>query len=160
MPFGSTIRVTFLIILVLFSMFYFVNSLYYSLSLLCFIVLVLIFLVSNRIMSSLTILILSIVYIGAMIILIGYICAICPNVIVVSSFSSPSYALIMSLFFYLFFFGLNYPLPSHSDVSMVEYFYSSSGLFMFSIMIIMLFVTLLIVTSQYLTPKGPFRSVS
>lgn len=160
MPFGSTIRVTFLIILVLFSMFYFVNSLYYSLSLLCFIVLVLIFLVSNRMMSSLTIIILSIVYIGAMMILIGYICAICPNVIVVSSFSSPSYALIMSLLFYLFFFGLNYPLPSNSDVSMVEYFYSSSGLFMFSIIIVMLFVTLLIVTSQYLTPKGPFRSVS
>ena len=160
MPFGSTIRLTFLIILVLFSMFYFVNSLYYSLSLLCFIVLVLIFLVSNRMMSSLTIIILSIVYIGAIMILIGYICAICPNVIVVSSFSSPSYAFIMSLFFYLFFFGLNYPLPSNSDVSIVEYFYSSSGLFIFSIMIVMLFVTLLIVTSQYLTPKGPFRSVS
>ncbi len=160
MPFGSTIRVTFLIILVLFSMFYFVNSLYYSLSLLCFIVLVLIFLVSNIMMSSLTMIILSIVYIGAIMILIGYVCAICPNVIVVSSFSSPSYAFVMSLFFYLFFFGLNYPLSSHSDVSMVEYFYSSSGLFMFSIMIVMLFVTLLIVTSQYLTPKGPFRSVS
>ena len=160
MPLGSTIRVTFLIILVLFSMFYFVNSLYYSLSLLCFIILVLIFLVSNRIMSSLTMIMLSIVYIGAIIILIGYICAICPNVIVVSSFSSPSYAFFLSLFFYLFSFGLNYPLPSHSDVSMVEYFYSSSGLFIFSIIITMLFVTLLIVTSQYLTPKGPFRSVS
>ena len=160
MPFRSTIRVTFLIILVLFSMFYFVNSLYYSLSLLCFIILVLIFLVSNTMLRSLTIIMLSIVYIGAIIILIGYICAICPNVIVVSSFSSPSYALVLSSFFYVFFFGLNYISPSNSNVSMVEYFYSSSGLFMFSIIIVMLFVTLLIVTSQYLTPKGPFRSVS
>jgi len=144
----------------LFSIFYFVNSLYYSLSLLVFIILVLIFLVSSSYIASLTIIMLSIVYVGAIIILIGYICAICPNVIVSSSFSSPVFIIFFPLLFSLYYSPVLFSNPSFTNISMVEYFYSSSGLFIFFIIILMLFVTLLIVTSQYLTPKGPFRSVS
>ncbi len=151
---------TFLIIAVLFSIFYFVNSLYYSLSLLAFIILVLVYLVSTCYISSLTIIILSIVYIGAIMILIGYICAICPNVIVSSSFSSPFLMFVAPILFYIFYSSHPFLNISSSNISIVEYFYSSSGLFIFSIMILILFVTLLMVTSQYLAPKGPFRSVS
>jgi hypothetical protein len=93
-------------------------------------------------------------------ILIGYICAICPNVIVSSSFSSPFYAVFISVVLYLYYFGESFLVSSYRRASMVEYFYSSSGFFMFTIIILILFITLLMVTSQYLTPKGPFRSVS
>lgn len=153
-------QMRFLIILVLFSMFYFVNSLYYSLSLLLLVVAFLIYLVSHLLLSSLTIIIMCIVYIGAIMILIGYICAICPNVIVSSSFSSFFLLFFFPFTFSIIFFGdLSFSFPSSSS-SLVDYFYSSFGVFLFMCIVLMLFVTLLIVTSQYLTPKGPFRSVS
>lgn len=161
MPLGSTIVVVSLLILsVLFSLFYFVNSLYYSLSLLIFVVLLLVFLTSKILLSSLCMIMLCIVYIGAIMILIGYICAICPNVIVHSSFSTPLFGLFISLFAFLNYFDKSFVGFSSSSVSMVDYFYSSYGLFIFVVLVFMLFITLLIVTSQYLTPKGPFRSVS
>ena len=162
MPFGSTIvEVLLAIIVVLFSLFYFVNSLYYSLSLLGLVVLLLVYLTSQTILSSLSMIMLCIVYIGAMIILIGYICAICPNVIVQSSFSTPTFGLLAGFFFFFYYFSK--PFSNFSfiySVSLVDYFYSSYGFFIFILIVFMLFVTLLIVTSQYLTPKGPFRSVS
>lgn len=104
--------------------------------------------------------ILAIVYIGAMIILIGYICAICPNLILVPShLNSVVYFVIIGVPFILFPFNLT-PVFNSSFIPIVNYFYSYSGILVFLTLVFMLFITLLMVTSQYMTPKGPFRSVS
>ena len=63
-------------------MFVYVNTLYYTVSLLLIVVLLLYLLVSTSMLHTLTILMCLIVYVGAMMILIGYICAISPNLIV------------------------------------------------------------------------------
>lgn len=76
-------------------MFVYVNTLYYTFSLLAVVVLLLYTLVSNSALHTLTMLMFLIVYVGAMIILIGYICAISPNLIVSSSFSV-AYAILFS----------------------------------------------------------------
>jgi hypothetical protein len=143
------------------SMFIFINSLYYAISLLFVSVLVLCVLLSNFMISSLTVLIVCIVYLGAIMILVGYVCAICPNFIIGGLFYrllSPSLAL-----FVLYFSYFPSILPSTSpplSTTLLDFFYCSSGSFLFLVILLMLFFTLLIVTSQYLTPKGPFRSVT
>ena len=147
----------FLVSLIL--LFIYVNSLFYSISLLLIALILLSFIISLQLINSLTILILCIVYFGAIIILIGYICAICPNVNISSQFSFRTIFLlftIISIILLPFFF---YNISS-SLISMTAYFYSSHGLFLFLFLIFMLLLTLLIVTSQYLIPKGPFRSLS
>ena len=48
----------------------------------------------------------------------------------------------------------------NSFVSYVDYFYSPSGVFMLLILLFSLLIILLIVTSQHVCPKGPFRSSS
>jgi hypothetical protein len=52
------------------------------------------------------------------------------------------------------------PIFNQTFIPMTSYFYSYSGAVVFASLVFMLFVTLLMVTSQYMTPKGPFRSVS
>ncbi len=141
-------------------MFIYNNSLYFTMSLLIRVLLLLFHLVSNLILSSLTMIVLIIVYVGAMIILIGYVCAICPNLILtpsVSKYFSPTLFLTF-LFFSMIY--INFVRYNQSVYTVFDYFYSFSGLFIFLIMVLILFLTLLIVTSQYLTPKGPFRSVN
>ena len=152
----------FIIILLLVSLFIFANSLYYTIALIGLVVILLFTLVSSLKIRTLTILILCIVYIGAMIILIGYVCAVCPNVVASSSFSlnSPFFLLISLSFFHLIFSSINFSLNSPLSLRIVEYFYSSRGFFIFLTLILILFLTLLIVTSQYAVPKGPFRAVA
>lgn len=141
-------------------MFAYINTLYYSIVLLVIVLSLLFILVSNIILHSLTMLILAIVYIGAMMILIGYICAICPNLILLPTS--------ISLYLYLFvvlisfiFIPLNMFISGNqSFIPIVSYFYTSSGMLVFYTLVFILFITLLIVTSQYMTPKGPFRSVT
>lgn len=141
-------------------MFAYINTLYYSIVLLVIVLSLLFILVSNMILHSLTMLILAIVYIGAMMILIGYICAICPNLILLPTS--------ISLYLYLFvvlisfiFIPLNMFISGNQSFTpIVSYFYTSSGMLVFYTLVFMLFITLLIVTSQYMTPKGPFRSVT
>nr|QSX43093.1 NADH dehydrogenase subunit 6 [Brachionus manjavacas] len=142
------------------SMFLYVNTLYFSMVLLLIVLSLLYNLVSNHMLHSLTMLMLVIVYVGAMMILIGYICAVCPNLIL-----TPLY---VSLVFYVLFFvvpNATFPIDYYimldqSFVPLVNYFYSYLGMFVFFMLILMLFITLLMVTSQYMTPKGPFRSVA
>lgn len=139
--------------------FVYVNTLYFSMVLLIIVLSLLYILVSNLIMHRLTILILAIVYVGAIIILIGYICAICPNLILVPRSFNFSFLIIflfrLSALFYSNYFSVRF---QHLE-PMVNYFYSYSGLVVFLSLVFILFLTLLIVTSQYMTPKGPFRSV-
>jgi hypothetical protein len=93
-----------------------------------------------------------------MMILIGYICAISPNVYLEASFSSK---LFFSLFFFVSFLliGVVRQPISGSLAPLREYFYSSFGATLFFTLVSFLFFTLLIVTSYYLSRKGPFRSV-
>lgn len=151
---------TILLSLLFIRIFVYVNTLYYSIVLLAIVLSLLYILVSNLILHTLTMIIVAIVYIGAIIILIGYTCAICPNLIL-----SPSHLRTVS-----YFFGLSAPfilfpinlVPVFNQIFMpiTTYFYSLNGVLVFFTLIFILFVTLLIVTSQYITPKGPFRSVS
>ena len=137
----------------------FPNSLYFVFVLLLNVLFLLYILVSSISLSVLTILIFVIVYLGAIIILIGYICAVCPN-LNLSSKVSLSPILSLSLLSTLLLSYPTLPHPSLQPLSYAsEYFYSGQGLFVFAILVFLLFLTLLIVTSQYSTPSGPFRSV-
>jgi hypothetical protein len=150
----------FLALSLLSLMLVFVNSLYYTLRLLALVVVLLLALVLVLNISVLTIIMLCTVYLGAIIILIGYICAICPNIVTSPAMSSYSLLFISCVFLTLYFVGFTCPLNSPLSLSMVEFFYSAQGLSVFLVVLTMLFITLLMVTCQYLTPKGPFRSVS
>jgi hypothetical protein len=154
--------VAFLTLLLLVSLFIFANSLYYTVALVRIVVILLFSLVTSLQLSTLTMLMLCIVYIGAIIILIGYVCAVCPNVLSSRSFvlNSP-FLLVMSIFtFNLFLTPTRFVHNTPMLLTIVEFFYSTTGFFTFLILILMLFLTLLIVTSQYSVPKGPFRSTS
>lgn len=153
---------TFITLLLLISLFVFANRLYYTVALVTIVVILLFKLVVSLQLTTLTILILCIVYIGAIIILIGYVCAICPNVMSRKSslFNSPFSILFIISIFTLIFSSINFTKSSSQVLSIVEFFYSTTGFFIFLVLILMLFLTLLIVTSQYAVPKGPFRSTS
>lgn len=141
-------------------MFIYVNTLYYSIALLLLVLTLLFILVRGHILHSLTIIMLAIVYIGAIIILIGYICAICPNLIL-SPLDLRNYAIVLFLITPIFLSPeVDTLVLDRCYVPMTNYFYSAAGGRIFLLLIFMLFVTLLIVTSQYITPKGPFRSVT
>ena len=159
----STIELMrFLTIILLISLFIFANSLYYTVALVIIVVILLFKLVSSLQLSTLTILMLCIVYIGAIIILIGYVCAVCPNVLSskTSLINSPLLLLILVGLFNIVAFDRSFVTSVPQKLTMVEYFYSTTGFFIFITLILMLFLTLLMVTSQYSVPKGPFRSTS
>lgn len=152
--------VTIMLRLLFIRMFVYVNTLYYSIALLAIVVALLYLLVSNLMLHTLTMIMISIVYIGAMIILIGYTCAICPNLILTPTHLRPAvYAAVLFSPFILAPITLT-PVFNQTFIPMTSYFYSYSGVVVFASLVFMLFVTLLMVTSQYMTPKGPFRSVS
>ena len=121
--------------------------------------LVLSYIALYRYLSFLTVFILIIVYVGAIIVLIGYICAISPNLILEPDYSFMYLYFIVVLFFYIFN-KTNFSFIDFASATIVDYFYRFQGIFMFVILVLMLFVTLLIVTSQYSVPKGPFRSIN
>lgn len=128
-------------------------------SLLIVSLLVLSYLALHTYLTFLTAFMLVIVYVGAMMVLIGYICAICPNLSVEPDFSFV-YIFLVFLPIFFFFSHINFTYFSITRSTMVDYFYSYQGVLIFFILVTMLFVTLLIVTTQYSVPKGPFRSVS
>lgn len=150
----------FLISSFLILIFVFVNTLFYSMSLLVIVISLLYVLVSNLMLHSLTILLIIIVYVGAMMILIGYICAICPNLILIPK--SVRLRIFICYFFLVTLLFISEYTSSVVDIFLpiTNYFYSFYGGISFFVIILMLFITLLMVTSQYITPKGPFRSVS
>jgi hypothetical protein len=144
------------LLVVSFSMLYFPNTMFYTISLLVLRVALMYFLASSFCLRVLLFLAVVIVYVGAMIILIGYICAISPNVSFSSRFSSFSFPLLLLLAFHSLSTppSLSYSPPS----DLGRFFYSDKGFFIFIVLFICLFITLLIVTTQYSSPKGPFRS--
>jgi hypothetical protein len=128
-------------------------------SLLIVSLLVLSYLSLHTYLTFLTAFILVIVYVGAIIVLIGYICAISPNLVVEPDYGIVYFFVVLLPLFYLFNY-LNISYFSLTTFTIVDYFYSYQGVIIFIVLIIILFVTLLIVTSQYSVPKGPFRSIT
>ena len=135
----------------------FSNSLYYSIVLLFIVVYLLFFLVVNSLISTLTMIIFTIVYIGAMMILIGYVCAISPNILTSPSYRYLYFVLLPPIFLMSPHFT-SYGFFSRNNF-LVYFFYSSYGAILFFLIVFMLFLILLLVTSQYMAPSsGPFRS--
>ena len=140
-----------------FSLFIFKNSLYFTMMLLAISMLTLSYLALKTIISALTAFMLVIVYVGAIIVLIGYICAVRPNLSLEPDYSNLGLflCLIPALFLSESF---SYPVLDGTVFTLADFFYSLEGLFMFSSLVLMLFFTLLMVTSQYSVPQGPLRS--
>jgi hypothetical protein len=146
-----------LILLLTLSFFVFMNTIFYTIALLSLICVCIVYLVSHSLLSSLSALMIVIVYVGAVIILIGYVCAVCPNQLTNHSPYAKFYFLLFSFIFFLRN-SLNFSFVSN-NTQPVSFFYRSYGYFLFLVIALMLFITLLIVTSQYSNPKGPFRSL-
>lgn len=148
----------FLALSVLFGfMFYFVNTLYFVFVLLFSIIFILIFLFFSNAVSSIFCIMIAFVYIGAMIIFIGYVCAVSPNPLFVSSFP-PYFVFFLALS--VLFFGMLAPHFSSFAVNFLsDFFYARAGCLIFFLITLMLFLLLIIVSSQFYVPKGPFRSV-
>ena len=140
------------------TLFIFKNSLYFTMILLTISILTLSSLVLNTFISSLTAFILVIVYVGAMIVLIGYICAIRPNLVLEPDYSF-GYFFSFLLISFILLDSFSSPVFNMSTFTLVDFFYSYQGLFVFISLVLILFLTLLIVTSQYSVPQGPFRSL-
>ena len=152
---------TFILLSIILLLFVFPNSMFIVFSLLILSITSLLFLTANLILAPITSLILVIVYVGAIMILIGYICAVTPNPSLEPSYTYvlPLLAILLSS---LFLFPSS-PLPynvSSSPISLDSFFYSSYGLHLLALIILMLLLILLISTSQHTVTKGPFRSTS
>lgn len=150
-------RMLSLLLLLSLSLFIFKNSLYFTMMLLIISMLTLSYLVLKTRVTALTAFMLIIVYVGAMIVLIGYICAVSPNLSL-----EPDYS-ISWLFFTLvpsvaLLEGFSFPSMNSTVFTLADFFYSFHGLYMFLSLVFILFITLLIVTSQYSVPQGPLRS--
>lgn len=139
------------------SLFVFKNSLYFTIMLLAISILTLSYLVLKTLVGTLTAFMLIIVYVGAIIVLIGYICAVRPNLSLEPDYSKLRLFLILTPSLFLVE-GFSYPVFRGTVFTLTDFFYSLEGLFMFSSLVLMLFFTLLIVTSQYSVPQGPLRS--
>ncbi len=140
------------------SLLFFKNALYYTIALLVISICMLRYLTLNVYLTTLTALILVIVYVGAIIILIGYICAVSPNLNL-----EPDFRYLFLVFFMLsillIFFKQEVSSLSLTLSTITDFFYRTQGVFLFFILILMLFISLLIVTSQYSSPRGPFRCI-
>lgn len=151
----------FSIIILLFLILIFRNMLFYVTSLLIMSVIVLTYLVRYGFLSVLSLLLILIVYLGAIMILIGYICAVVPNFDLSPSYSSSSVFVISTVLFFIYY-TQNHPFvfsdnQTKSD-TLLNFFFREWGFYVFFIIVFILFFTLLIVTSQYSSPQGPFRS--
>lgn len=140
------------------TLFFYKNSLFFIMSLLLICFMLLSFLALHSYLNFLTVFMLIIVYVGAIMVLIGYVCAISPNLVLEPDFSFIYFfltlLLICSLYRKTYFSNLD-----TTTFIIVDFFYNSQGIFIFTTLVLILFVTLLIVTSQYSVPKGPFRSI-
>lgn len=135
----------------------FPNALFYTVSLLSISLIVLIWIACSDYIRTLIFLLIVIVYVGAMIIFIGYICAVSPNLIITPRYS---YLYLMILSFFIYFLTYKNSVSSSSKRGrLLDYFFRNWGVLTFILVSIMLFSTLLIVTSQYSSPQGPFRSI-
>lgn len=139
----------------IFSLLIFPRTVYYVLMLLLLSLFLLYSLASNYFIRVLVFTMVIVVYVGAIMILVGYICAISPNVY----FSSKPFSAFIPLLFFSLFFSSPFVLEPSPLTNLSSYFYTSYGSFIFLFLVFSLFITLLMVTSYYISSKGPFRSV-
>lgn len=136
------------------------NSINYTLSLLSSSLLLLSLLVSSSLLPSLSLFLIFLIYIGAIIVLIAYVCAITPNLLL-SPFLNISFTSVV--FPFILFFMLTPKLQiftSPLQLPLTDFFYRPFGASLLIVILLLLFVVLLIVTTQHSNPKGPFRSIS
>ena len=136
------------------------NTFRYLISLLVFVLVSLFYLTTISYINTILFLIVVVVYLGAIIIFIGYICAISPNILLSYSYAQSSFFrffLIVSICFFLSYIPKTDLLVGSF---LANSFYSPFGSFIFFLLLFFLFISLLIVTSYYLSSKGPFRSTS
>jgi hypothetical protein len=126
---------------------------FFTFSLITFVSLSLGILTSRGVLQPLIGIMFLLVYLGAVVILIGYICAVRPNMV-----TNPSKVFLL-LGLLTPFMSSSVPPLSQTLFTPSSFFLSSSGVSSFILIAVMLFVCLLLVSSQYSSPKGPFRSV-
>lgn len=137
----------------------FANALFYTVSLLLLSFSVLIWMVSSNYIRTLMIILIVVVYVGAIMILIGYICAVSPNLVTRPSFNYLSLVFFSMLFTFVFnTASVSTGLESFKIGTLLDFFFRDWGVSIFVLIVFILFFTLLIVTSQYRSPQGPFRS--
>lgn len=87
---------------------------------------------------------------------IGYICAVVPNPLI----KTGSLTVFFLLFFLLFFTNpvLNSLRLTFRVSSLFDFFFFPQTVSLFLLVVFILFAILIIVSSQNLTPSGPFRS--
>ena len=148
-----------LISLFLIRLFVYTNSLYYSIFLIAFCLLILSYLVLMFSINILICFIFLIVYLGAMIVIIGYICCVTPNINL-----EPDYN-----WFYMIFLSftvlvrpmyrfLVFPFYGTS-LQQAILIYSFDMVLVFFTIVTILFLTLLGVRTPPSSPQGPFRSL-
>lgn len=100
------------------------------------------------------------VYIGAMIIIIGYVCAVSPN-----PFYGPSLSPLLSVIFstllrltIYFSFDYFHPITSSTPFSSVSYLYGFIGLSVFFTLLFYIFIVLYS-ASSFTQVNSPFRSI-
>ena len=153
----SAVLLVFIFVLCLiFSLLVFPSTVYYVLMLLAFRLLLLYSLASSCFIRVLVFTMIIVVYVGAIIILVGYICAVSPNVY----FSSKSFVSFLPLFLFSLLVCPSTTLEASPLSSLSRYFYTSYGSFLFLLLVFSLFITLRMVTSYYISSKGPFRSIN
>ena len=137
------------VLCLIFSLLVFPSTVYYVLMLLAFRLLLLYSLASSCFIRVLVFIMIIVVY-------VGYICAISPNVY----FSSKSFVSFLPLFLLSLLVCPSTTLEATPLSSLSRYFYTSYGSFLFLFLVFSLFITLLMVTSYYISSKGPFRSIN
>lgn len=148
---------SYLLIGLIVSMLLFPSTFYYVSCLLLFSLFFIFYLRLVSSISVLTFLIVSVVYVGAIIVLIGYICAISPNPQILYSRYSLPFVLVVFFLCSLFLLTPFFDCSALSPV--IAYFYTAAGSFFLLVLLLFLFLILLIVTSYHLSSKGPLRSV-
>lgn len=151
--------VSVVLILLVFRLFLFPNRLFFVFSLLLIVFWCVLGSVKLGILSVLVALLICIIYVGAIIIIIGYVCAVAPNVGVSASLSiSPLLLALVGGGLSLTRSGVPAVPACLADLGRVLYSYY--GWLFLSLTVAMLFFVLLIVTSQFYNPAGPFRSLN
>lgn len=138
------------------------NTLFYTLSLLVISSYLLLNLLSLNLIHGLTVLVVLVVYLGAIIVLIGYVCAVSPNLLIGSSVRGFTGLALFGFFYLVALFLDPYIFSTETSLyrSVRSFFFSSFGWVPLATVLLMLFLVLLMVTAQHTLPKGPFRSLS
>ena len=150
--------IRFLILLVVLLLRTYINSLMLVASLLVLVLLLLSWIVLNNLLRGLLCLIIITVYLGAIIILISYVCAVCPNLCIKQSKA------FFSLLTHPAFLSCLLRRASTRSFFLVRethicLLFTPLAYKVLLLLLIYIFVILLSVTTQFTFPQGPFRSI-